>query len=830
MDIKVKEEEITIDDDTNHFFTKEEAMITSYEEPPVLRTDIENATQAGMHYNVENDFSYLTSPVAPRNNTEPYPVVMPDLVTVVKNEKGETVVQKFVDPLDEPNSHTKLPLANTSKSRFEKSKNHSTRFYVNKRNRTQTCLCCVCKLARRGPAAFSDDEKNSLIRSGRPTPELTHISTFSVSFTQPHLYNSYTWLTACKKTNQLYCWPCLLFHPVEKSIFLHQEFTRYQGIQNVLKKHATLEAHSQAYMKERVLANRLAKTDTNIDIKKYNSLVGKSKNVLKRLMNIMLFHAMYDVKRRGSINQKDKKTVLMDLIKLVSVYDETLLQEIEDIPNFQENLLQIYKDLETCLVDITLQEIRNELKNASFVSFIFYNVTDNNKGKNHLSTIVRFIKYVNGKPVTQERYLGYIDIDPCERTVETMVEIITNLILSLDCKEKIVSQSYCGSSILPNELGVLQMRIKGTYSTALSTYCFGFNICEVLEQSLSMEIDICRQFFSELRGITELFLKNPKLDELLQTTLSSDTLVTLPVSWEFNGQLLKKISNALPYILHVFRRVIIESDSWNPETINACRGYVVLLETNKKFSTLVKVFAEIFEPVDDLLCTIRTKPFEVDDVACSINETLRELVKMKSNFLMFINETNSTLTMHSAFKDLYFQIFDNICNQLRNQLKNYNDLKFLESCNFKENAKKLAALTLPKVLLITKNYQSIFDKDALYGQYQTLLSSTDVDLNCTPEEMLSFLKSIRLDVGFSEVTKLIELVLTIPTVVGSNKNLVCNLENVRNYVINCPNERTAWLAIEKDLFQNLAKNPKFWDDVFDQFVTVNDNVKLHFLK
>ncbi|CAG9837060.1 unnamed protein product [Diabrotica balteata] len=97
--------------------------------------------------------------------------------------------------------------------------------------------------------------------------------------------------------------------------------------------------------------------------------------------------------------------------------------------------------------------------------------------------------------------------------------------------------------------------------------------------------------------------------------------------------------------------------------------------------------------------------------------------------------------------------------------------------------------------------------------------------------MLTFFKQTELDEAYSEVSKLCDLVMTIPATSGSVERFSV-LKRMKNFVRNSTSEEKldnlATLSIEKKLIKEMSENHNFYESVINEFAKDDRRIELHY--
>lgn len=97
---------------------------------------------------------------------------------------------------------------------------------------------------------------------------------------------------------------------------------------------------------------------------------------------------------------------------------------------------------------------------------------------------------------------------------------------------------------------------------------------------------------------------------------------------------------------------------------------------------------------------------------------------------------------------------------------------------------------------------------------------------------MQFLKDNELEDAYTEVSKLCELVLTVPATSSSVERNFSTLKRIKNFVRNSTGQerlsQISILSIENQLLQNMSDNPRFYDDVIDEFAKTDRRIELQY--
>lgn len=696
--------------------------------------------------------------------------------------------------------------------------------------------CIVCKLLEKSFSSFSFVEKQSIISKGRQTPILNLSQSKNTGgkgrpFTRhfsASVYDTNKWLTGCEQLEKVFCWPCLLFQEDEKSMWITTGFSNLNNLHKVMKQHSNSKNHLQAIVKEKTFGSVRIEyaldRQLTISNSSHNELVEKNRGILRRLIDITIFLGEHKLISRE--HDENTSTNYVDLMNLLSKYDPALKNHLEQSTVFRGISNRIQNDLIKSVADVALNNIKCELANAQFVAVVLNETTD-------LSQLSVVLRYVNGQTV-QERFLGFVT---AEKTPEALVEIVCEVVEDLECGSKLIAQSYDGG-VAAGDLNKLHVEVKEKFQSAVFVHCFAHRLDLILSQSLAV-IKECEVFFSTLSALAGFFSKSKKrsraLDELIQKRFPK-------VDWKYNGRLVLTVFEYREALIMFFDAVLNQFDA---ETVNAARGYLALFKKDFIFNYLLIIFSDIFPKTDILSDVLQTKANDVGICNEKINEFEETIRQKREAFEAIYAKTNEFEHFKpekkrkgidglddpkALHRRLFFEIMDNISEQLQTRFKNFSDLRFLELCNF-GNYINSGAFPDDAFNSLKNNYGNLFDTVALRSQLSVLYTIPEMHIAKSCSQVFNFLTETGLYEAYSEVFNLCKLVLTIPAASVSVKRFSV-FKRIKNFVKNSREEERfsnlAIISVEKDLIKNLSENPKFYDDVIDEFAKVERRIELYF--
>lgn len=716
-----------------------------------------------------------------------------------------------------------------------------------------TCCCQVCNVLSKGFSTYSFAGKKELIDQGKAKPPLHNLTKKVTTYTRHfnvELYENVEWLTGCETKSKLFCWPCVLFS-TDKSVWNKAGFSDLNNLHKVIKRHSSCKNHLECVFKWKTFGksqriDHALDSQLKIDHQKHNELVKKNRDILKRFIDVVCFLGIHELGFRGHSETSDSvnKGNYKDLVLLISKYDPILAHHLETSTVFQGTSNYIQNDLISSVSTVTLNYIKKEILDCPFIAISLDETTDVTN-TSQLSVVVR---YPTKDGNVQERFLGFLDVSS-DRTAEALYKIVCKIVDELKCGSKLVAQSYDGAAVMSGHLTGLQTRVKQSFPCALFVHCFAHRLNLVLSQSAGA-IKECKIFFMSLSGLASFFSQSSKRTHALDEIVKKRLPKVSPTRWNYNGRLVQTVLEYRQPLIELFDSILESADNWDSETLNSSRGYSTLLKTDFSFNFLLHVFGEIFPLTDILFDVLQSKTNDIVYCVQKVSEFKTVIQNKRDEFLKIWNlvknlsdvsqpqskriRVDNVGDMEMCYRKLFFQVIDNILEQLHSRFSNVENLKFLELTNLK----KYYNASFPQSAFdsLISNYGCFFDAVALRSQLSVLLNTKQTinvsDANSV-SEVLKFLKENELEAGFSEVVKFCELTLTIPATTSSVERSFSVLKRIKTFVRNSTGQdrmsQLAVMSIEKLFIKELSQQQQFYDDVIDDFAKQNRRIVLQFI-
>ena len=183
------------------------------------------------------------------------------------------------------------------------------------------------------------------------------------------------------------------------------------------------------------------------------------------------------------------------------------------------------------------------------------------------------------------------------------------------------------------------------------------------------------------------------------------------------------------------------------------------------------------------------------------------------------NDEDSSLRYHRLFDEILDTLMSNVKLRFDSQ-KDLNFVSLLDVNNFLICRKKFPQNLLTE---LKEPYASNFDIVRLKNELRVIYSSDEYNMK-TLYEFTHYMKLNKLDVVFTEVYKLSELILTFPSTTASAERSFSALKRIKTYLRATQGQvrlsNLALLSIEKDILIDMQKwlSENFYENVTLKFM------------
>lgn len=291
--------------------------------------------------------------------------------------------------------------------------------------------------------------------------------------------HSRQWLAYSLIVDRVYCWTCRLYGTpkAQNNIFSMTGCNDWKHLSTRLKEHESSKVHLESEISRAMYVSQ-NRIDLSL-IRSGNTQVSKNREIVRVLMDIILYLSKYDSAFRGhnekllkndSINQGK----FIGLTKLLSNYHPILLVHLENMNNTdkKKRLTFTSKDSQNAMLEALAETLRDEIlqkvKNAGMFSVIIDTTTDNAK----IDQLAFVIRYCSDDGEVFERLVGIDEVN--DSSGKGMFDVFCELCerYGLNWRKQLIGQAYDGASNMQSELKGLRGYIQAQNPCALHVWCF----------------------------------------------------------------------------------------------------------------------------------------------------------------------------------------------------------------------------------------------------------------------------------------------------------------------------------------------------------------------
>ncbi|XP_065650768.1 zinc finger MYM-type protein 1-like [Hydra vulgaris] len=631
--------------------------------------------------------------------------------------------------------------------------------------------------------------------------------TFCVSW-----FEKKSWLSVSDEKNSLFCFYCVLFGG--ESLWAENGCKDMKHLSERIQKHESSKTHISNSLQFQMLGktNILSTIDAgySLSIKKHNELVDKNRHTLSRVIDCIKFCGVHELPLRGHDETIDSNNrgVFLDMVSYTATLDSAFSDHLKDSKITKNTSKTNQNEILECMYKVYIEEIKREIDKARFVSLQADETTD----VSCRSQFVIILRYLKGyQPV--ERFIAFIDVQ--DRTAMGLTNVLKEELNCFGLKEKLIAQAYDGAAVMSGSRNGVQSLMKEVYPNAHYVHCYAHQLNLVLKKVCSSNKRV-RTFFSTLSGFGVFFTSSPKRNDLLREITFKQIPRVCETRWNFRSKIVTCIKENKTKIGECFDK-IINDEGWDDTSVWQSVGFKKCLE-DLEFNFFLSFFYSILKHVDVLYNILQSsnsntitikeafEKFELsinfvrnsitDNVSGSILNDCEEMHenRMKRN-------TSIELLIEDA-KDACDKVIYEISDRFRS-IEIFKSFSILDPKNFKFNRQHFPRNHIKNILTNYPMLSEVKLMSELTVLYENAVFSDIGTINALSQ----FMHENNLIETFSEVSKLIEIVLVTPVSTADAERCFSTLKRIKTLLRNSTGQdrlnALAVLSIHKDYLQDI---------------------------
>ena len=689
----------------------------------------------------------------------------------------------------------------------------------------------VSNLQSKHFSELSDEEKLKVKELGRPLPDINIVQTVTTGKRQfkrifrKELYNNHDWLCGCEIKNALFCFPCILFGGEQS--WTKAGVTDINHLCSSIKKHESSAVHLKNVLKLTLYGKVNVASQLNSAYRRKlaeeNEKVKQNRYILNILINCIRFCGVFELALRGhdETNSSSNPGIYRGLVNFSAELDAALKGHLERATVFKGTSKTIQNELLQSMLEVCQEEISKQIKETDFLAVIADETSDISN-KFQIAIVYRYV--VKGKPV--ERFWSFIS--PPQHDAKTLAsclleELNKHRLDKDDNSAKLIAQTYDGASVMSGSTGGVQAIIKKSFPTAEYVHCYAHQVNLVMGKAASINRNV-RIFFSNLQGICTFFSVSPQRTAVLDAVVNRRLPRASNTRWNFLSRSVNTVFEHKNDIIQCMDEILKNDEIKNVETICQAAGHKKKL-VSYEFNFWLSFFSKIMPLVDILFGQLQKREIEAVTAQNAISsfeqniEHIRERIDidLQKPAQTACSSTKKRKTDNTEWRREAKEVCDVITSEAKAR---FSFSGHLVSSNlfspemFQRYTTKFPEEAIKKVCSIYE----WFDKTKLSHELSSIYSAEEFQSLSGSVSLLDFILNNNLEKTFSETTKLLKLILTVPMTSVEAERCFSTLKRIKTFVRNsmCEERLTAlaMLSIEKDLIMEM---PDFNQRVIDKF-------------
>ena len=692
----------------------------------------------------------------------------------------------------------------------------------------------VAALLARRFSRRSFQEKLDIIKRGRPTPALPNLiqqgKTYVRHF-QSSNYERYPWLTGSEQHCRLYCWECMLFTTDRHGAWSHEGFVNLSCLTKSATKHQATAGHLQATVTRKTFGRARVDLQLNEQVRRetelHNENVKKNREILMTLIDSVIFLGKQELPFRGHDESKEStnKGNYVELLNFVAERDKEFRYHLSTNKVFTGTSGKIQNDLIAAIADVLVNEIKEEIKKAPFLSIMVDETTD----VSNAAQLALMVRYVTDTGV-KERFVRFEDVTSGKRA-DDIASLIFRFLEEFNCMDKVVAQCYDGAAVMSSGINGVQAKVKEKCPLALFIHCYAHKLNLVLTQG-SSKLRECKIFFSNLNGLAAFFSRSPKRAQLLDDICHKRLPRVAPTRWHYSYRLVNTVFEKREALTELFEHILDHYDEYDEDSVRSADGYIKLLE-DFEFNFLLSSFQAILSYSDVLFGVLQNKSLDIQFCLKRVDEFCGTIERERGRFDALYDGTvkatgeprarrgRAQEDVRASYQKLHGDILDNILGQLRNRFQDHEKIKFLSLIDAKEFPTYQKTFPEEAFTSLTESHGPLFDLPQLKTELTVMYNMSDF-AGKSPADLLGFLHLTDLYQSLPQLYKMTCLAVTIPVSTASVERTFSALKRIKTYARNTTGQTRlsslASMAMEKNLLLELKSKGLLHDRVIELFL------------
>jgi len=641
------------------------------------------------------------------------------------------------------------------------------------------------------------------------------------------IYQKHDWLTGCSERNSLFCFPCLLYG--SDTPWTGSGVNDLNHLQSKIKKHEASVNHVNNVIDLSLLGQSSIVQEINIGyqiiIARHNEKVRKNRTMLSKIIDCIKFCGKFELPIRGHDESSTSLNsgVFHGLLDFITQFDQSFKSPFESDSDFNGISETFQNDILDSILQICQQAIKAEIQAADFLAVMVDETTDVSD-KSQVAVVFRYVK--ENRAV--ERFWNFLN--PSNLSATTISSIIINELEPLigNFSEKLIAQTYDGAVVLSGVNSGVQVRVREVYSNAHFLHCYAHQLNLTLLKAVSQN-NHAKIFLNNFSDIPTFFSKSPQRMAALENVISRRH-IPHPSStrWNFQIQTVNQVFEMREEIVEC----CTELEASSCKETGSAAGSIKRLLCDSEFLFWLQFLAIVMPHADILFNQLQAREIDANKASECIQLFKTNVQNAKDTCTEIGASTKANENDWARYSEERSIAAKQVCDVLMLQCQerfrfvgHSESSRLFDTTQFCQYSRQFPIIMLEHAV----KYYPMLNKNKLYAELNILYKRQELSHFKSLTELLILLYSLNLCNTFSEVTKLIKILLTTPMTTDESERCFSTLKRVetfgRSTMGNDKLGALAMLSIESELVASLKD---FNEKVIDLF-SIPENRRMDFI-
>ncbi|XP_077294225.1 zinc finger MYM-type protein 1-like isoform X2 [Arctopsyche grandis] len=646
---------------------------------------------------------------------------------------------------------------------------------------------------------LSHAEKIKIKQRGRPTPPIllsqagvSKNKTYNRNF-NTEWYEKKKWLCGCEVTNTLFCFPCLLFS--SNQVWAKSGYSSLSRIKINTEEHECSRKHIDSVIRLQLLDNINIKNTFSkaykLSIVKYNERVEKNRQILSKVIDFIKFCSNFKMSLHAHRSNEEYENPF--IFDVMAILNSDLKDLLTNNPAFEGSTTNIQNELLDCMLQVCQDYIASQVNETSYVAVMLDDTADVLEP----TQAVIVLRYELNSEV-HERFWGLFA--PENQKPDSLSDCILDQldILLKNDESKLIAQTFDG--IMNGKKDYVQSMIKEKYQNANFIHCYTNKLDLMMKNAASSSVN-SRIFFANISEMSAFFTKSPLRLSVLNKYMNYCEQIA-STKMNFHMQTVNSVHVNRVKLIQYFEELISTSYT----TDKTIRDSSLLLKTLNDENFLF--WLEFYHKIIPCLTIVHNEMTPSDKI---------KYLEMFDSAIIQIRKlycVSSSPEMIEARE---------ICDYISKDIKQrYSRSRLLIASQLLEKnimAQHQYHKTIPaeEVILVTESYPML-DNKRLLMELEVLYKRKEIHTYDGLHHLLSIMTEHNLTNVLYEITKLIKIIITVPTMITEPDLCFTSLRRIKKFLstVNGRDRLSAltMISVEKNMIDRI---PYFNEKVINLF-------------